>query len=116
VMDAERSYRDVLDMLRLVMGLSDSVEIVLVDSLTIDTAYFNTLLGSELNVDSRYDLRSLALKEKILDLTMKNYSATNLPSVFYSFNYLMQKPLVLKIYGKTTGPLPSVYLSPSLTV
>jgi outer membrane protein TolC len=92
VMDAERSYRDVLDMLRLVMGLSDSVEIVLVDSLTIDTAYFNTLLGSELNVDSRYDLRSLALKEKILDLTMKNYSATNLPSVFYSFNYLMQKP------------------------
>ncbi|MDI6850645.1 MAG: TolC family protein [bacterium] len=92
IMDAERSYRDVLDILRLIMGISDSVEIILVDSLVIDTAYIESLVASNLNLDSRYDLRSLSLKEKILELSMKNYSASNLPTVFYSFNYLMQKP------------------------
>uniref|UniRef100_A0A7V3ZZ47 TolC family protein n=1 Tax=candidate division WOR-3 bacterium TaxID=2052148 RepID=A0A7V3ZZ47_UNCW3 len=92
IMDAERSYKDVIDMLRLVMGISDSVEIVLVDSLVIDTAYIESLVALTLDVDSRYDLRSLSLKEKILDLSMKNYSASNLPTVFYSFNYLIQKP------------------------
>jgi outer membrane protein TolC len=92
VMDADRTYRETLDMLKLVLDIPGEVEIVLSDSLYLDSLYAKTLLESTFDVEARYDIRSLQNKEKVIDMSMKNYSAANLPSVYYSFNYMMQKP------------------------
>ncbi|HOK23719.1 MAG TPA: TolC family protein [Candidatus Hydrothermia bacterium] len=92
VLEAERSYRETIDMLKLILNMKENTEVVLTDSLFLDSAYVSGLMESMLDVENRYDIKSLKNKQKLLDLNMKIYSASNLPSLFYSFNYMMQKP------------------------
>lgn len=92
ILDAERSYKELMDLLKILIGASPEATLILTDSLYIDSDHVKSLLTAELDPEKRYDLRSLNLKEKILDLSEKNSSTSNLPMVFYSFNYLIQKP------------------------
>lgn len=92
ILDAERQYQEIIDLLKVMLNIDPETVVVLTDSLKLNEDYFHTLLNMPFSEDKRYDIRSLDYKLKILDLTSKNYASANLPTFFYSFNILDQKP------------------------
>ncbi|MEO0285659.1 MAG: TolC family protein [candidate division WOR-3 bacterium] len=92
ILEAERQYQEIIDMMKVLLNLNPNVTLVLTDSLYLDENYINGLVESSFNEQTRYDIKSLGLKLQIVELSRKNAASSNLPNLFYSFNYLMQKP------------------------
>lgn len=92
ILEAERQYQEILDMMKVLLNLPPEVTVVLTDSLYLDRDYMDGLLKANFNEQARFDLKSLGLKLQIVELSRKNAASSNLPTFFYSFNYLMQKP------------------------
>ncbi len=92
ILEAERQYNEIIDMLRVLLNIGPDTCIVLSDSLNFDPDYVESLLNTGFDDEKRYDLRSMKYKLEIIELSKKNAAASNLPTIFYSFNYLLQKP------------------------
>ncbi len=85
VLEAENSYNSALSMLKVILGIPSSVNVVLTDSITplgkLDTIEQNFL-----------DIKNTELTIKQLELQKKVIDRLNFPTLFAGFSYSYQKP------------------------
>jgi len=86
--EAKKNYENILDLLKINLGIDTSQTIVLKDSLEGEIP--KSL--PEFCVEKRLDLKSLELQMEMLKLQKNIFKSSNLPSLFAGFNYLYQRP------------------------